>query len=608
MILQHSRLKKCKCGREYQLVEYVEGRLLEYIVTKNWQLVPVTAIHYESEAFDNVSRFQFYQDKAGEVILSIVQDEDYTEKDTQSILDQLKIELEDSNVSVTIQFVDNISPMESGKFRYIIQKLPIDFKKHYPELNRHASRDYKQTSSIQTGTYSHSSMTRKALSLLPSYRAFRKTYKFLKKSQWWSKEQLERYQLEQLSKLLNHAYENVPYYRKVFDDLGLKPENIQDFKDLQKLPFLTKEIIRENLDDLKARNYPNDIFEYVTTSGTTSGEIGPLGFYYEKGFSRAREWAFMKTQWDRVGYHFRDKCVILRGYPVKSVDEINFFKYSFFSRWLILSSFHMSNENLPKYIEKIRKFKPKFIQAYPSTITTIAEFMREKNIESFRSIKAILCGSENLYEWQRELLEDVFRCRVYSWYGHAERAVLAGECEVSTNYHIFPEYGIVELIDKFDNLITRENVTGEIVATGLTNDIMPLIRYRTMDLAQLSNTKCECRRDYNHITKIEGRVQEIVFTKDGRCISLTAIIASVKKLESFPKVKKIQFIQEKEGELRIKIIRGYEYLSRDEEEMLQGIKRSLGDVLDVNIEYVDDIAWTNSGKHRLLIQKLPIGF
>lgn len=265
-------------------------------------------------------------------------------------------------------------------------------------------------------TYGHGSITSKALSLLPSYMVFRKTYKFLKKSQWWSKEQLEEYQLGQLSKLLNHAYENVPYYRKVFDDRGLKPEDIQDFDDLQKLPFLTKEIARENLDDLKARNYPGDKFEYVTTSGTT----GTTGLYYERGVSRAREWAFMKTQWDRVGYHFWDKCAILRGYAVESEDKNNFSKYSLFGRWLILSPFHMSEENLPKYIEKIRGFKPRFIQAYPSAIVIIAKYMAENDIEPFQSIKALLCGSEKLYSSQRELLEGVFRCRVYSWYGHAE--------------------------------------------------------------------------------------------------------------------------------------------------------------------------------------------
>ena len=86
-------------------------------------------------------------------------------------------------------------------------------------------------------------------------KVFRDTYKFLQESQWWSREKLEEYQMQQLAKLLTHSYENVPYYRRMFEERGLRPENIQDFDDLRKLPYLTKDIIRENLSDLLAQNY-----------------------------------------------------------------------------------------------------------------------------------------------------------------------------------------------------------------------------------------------------------------------------------------------------------------------------------------------------------------
>ncbi|MCK4733521.1 MAG: phenylacetate--CoA ligase family protein, partial [Methanophagales archaeon] len=284
-------------------------------------------------------------------------------------------------------------------------------------------------------------------------KVFRETYAFLQESQWWSKEQLEEYQLQQLSKLLHHAYENVPYYRRVFDEKGLKPKDIQDFKDLQQLPYLTKQIIQDNLEDLKARNYSPSKFQYVTTGGSTGI---PMGFYLEKGVSNAKEWAFIKTQWDRVGYHFRDKCVYLRGAVVKNANQGQFWKYAMLNRWLIMSSYHMTDENLPMYIDKIRKYKPKFFQAYPSTITILARYMKENNISAFPTVKAILCGSENLYPSQRQLLEEVFGCRVYSWYGHAEQAVLGGECENSLNYHLFPEYGYTELIDESGNNVSVE--------------------------------------------------------------------------------------------------------------------------------------------------------
>ncbi|MDN5340179.1 MAG: hypothetical protein PWQ30_1288, partial [Euryarchaeota archaeon] len=143
------------------------------------------------------------------------------------------------------------------------------------------------------------SFTTKALGLLPAYSVYRKTYAFLRESQRWSREELEAYQARALSRLLDHAYRNVPYYRRVFRERGLVPGDIRSPEDLKLLPYLTREDLQNNLPDLKARNYPESAFEYVTTGGSTGI---PVGFYYEKGVSRAREWAFMKTQWDRVGY------------------------------------------------------------------------------------------------------------------------------------------------------------------------------------------------------------------------------------------------------------------------------------------------------------------
>lgn len=433
---------------------------------------------------------------------------------------------------------------------------------------------------------------------------FRETYEFLQESQWWSREKLEEYQLAQLNKLLDHAYENVPYYRRMFDERGLKPNDIQDFKDLQQLPYLTKEIIQENLPDLVARNYSSSKLQYVTTGGSTGI---PLGFYHEKGVSNAKEWAFMTTQWNRVGYQFGDKCIVLRGNVVECASRGKFWEYDPINKNLVLSSYHITDETLPKYIARIREFKPDFIQAYPSAITIIARFMKENNIEPFPTIKAILCGSENLYSWQRELLEKTFHSRVYSWYGHTEMAALAGECEKSINYHIFPEYGIVELIGKDGKLVTGEDEMGEIVATGLNNFICPLIRYRTMDLAVSTNDKCECGRNYPLLKKVEGRLQDLVITKDKRLVTLTALIFA-QHFEAFSKVKEMQLVQEKEGILTVKIVKNAGYLDSNEHEILSKIQAAVGSGLDVNFEYVNFIPRTKSGKYRFLIQKLPIEF
>lgn len=440
-------------------------------------------------------------------------------------------------------------------------------------------------------------------SIPPRFRygnVFWDTYNFLQESQWWSREKLEEYQMQQLEKLLKHAYENVPYYRRVFDERGLKPKDINDFEDLKKLPYLTKEIIQENLPDLVAKNYPKSNLQYVTTGGSTGI---PLGFYQQKNVSNAKELAFMLIQWNRVGFKIGDKCVVLRGNVVHSASKSKFWEYDQVNKNLILSSYHMTAETLPRYIAKIREFKPDFIQAYPSAITILSKFMKENDIEPFPTVKAILCASENLYPWQVDLLESILKCRIWDFYGHSERAALAGQCEKSNYYHIQPEYGIVELVGDDGKPVTGDDSMGEIVATGFNNFACPFIRYRTMDMAVSSNTKCECGRNYALLKRIEGRLQELIITKNNRLISMTAINMHS---DVFDNVKQFQFYQDKKGQVILNIVRKDTYTERDTQYIRKELYKKLGNDVKLTICFIEYIPRTQSGKYRFLIQKLPI--
>ncbi|WP_449566844.1 phenylacetate--CoA ligase family protein [Methanoculleus nereidis] len=446
------------------------------------------------------------------------------------------------------------------------------------------------------------SFTAKALGILPSYNIYRKTYALLKRSRRWSPEELAAYQAQALSRLLEHAYENVPYYRRVFQERGLVPGDIQAPADLTLLPFLTREDLQNNLSDLKAKNYPEAAFEYVTTGGSTGI---PVGFYYEKGVSRAREWAFMKTQWDCVDYRFTDRCVVLRGYIVGSAKEGTFWKKTLCGRWLLMSSHHMTEETLPAYIDRIRTFKPRFIQGYPSAAVILARYMREHDIEPFPTVKAVLCGSENLYPWQRDLLTKTFGCRVFSWYGNSEQTVLAGECEESTRYHIFPEYGIVELIGSDGRPAEGPGAMGEVVATSLTNFVCPLIRYRTMDLATAAEGVCTCGRNYPLLERVEGRVQDFIVTGKGEFLPGIAMNIDT---DAFDNVKQFQFYQEKVGEVVLNIVRKSAFSQHDAEYLYREVSRSCGDDVTITIRYVDNIPLTARGKYRYFVQDLPIRF
>ena len=430
-------------------------------------------------------------------------------------------------------------------------------------------------------------------------KTFWKTYNFLQESQWWSRARLHDYQMQQLNKLLHHVYENVPYYRKIFDERGLTPKDFQGLQDLKKLPYLTKEIIRENLHGLIAQNYPKSKLEYARTGGTISV---PLGFYVEKSITNAKEFAHIVTQWNRVGFKIGDKRVILKGrFPYASREK--FWKYDPLEKTLSLSSIHMSDETLPRYIKKIRNFQPDFLHVYPSTITVLAKFIKEKNIEHFPTVKAVLCASEILHPWQRQLLSKIFQCRVYDHYGHSEMTVLAGQCEKNLDYHIVPEYGFVELIGNDGFPVEKENESGEIIATGFNNFAMPFIRYKTGDIAVCSKQTCSCGRNYPLLKKIDGRKQDYFVNNTGSLITFNCSDEATWSV--MYKIRDHQYVQNDPGKVMLNIDAKSKFTIADIENVKRDFLKYYSD-FNIEIKFVENIPRTQTGKFRYLIQNLPI--
>jgi len=433
-------------------------------------------------------------------------------------------------------------------------------------------------------------------------KVFRDTYKFLQESQWWSREKLEEYQMQQLEKLLTHSYENVPYYRRIFDERGLKSRDIHNFDDLRKLHYLTKDIIRENLPDLIAQNYPKYKLWYVTTGGSTGT---PMGFYWEKGIASPKEWAFVWRQWNWARFGFGEKRVILRGKVINRFKrgKRQWWEYDPINNALILSSYDMTEGNLFKYVDAIKKFKPSAIQGFPSSLYILANFLRNSNLR-IKNTECILTSSEMLYAHQRETIEEYLGAKIYDHYGNTEKNALIMECDKG-NYHIISEYGIIELIGKDGNSINKEDEIGEIVATGFNNYAMPFIRYKTEDLGIYSKQKCSCGRNYPILKKVEGRIQELIVLKDGTFIPATIFLQHFK---GFTNIKEMQLVQEEVGRVIVNIVRIPKYSKVIEQEILSYIQKGIGARLDVEFAYVDHIPYTRSRKYKFLIQNLPIEF
>ena len=438
---------------------------------------------------------------------------------------------------------------------------------------------------------------RKPLYLIPiEYRlggsTFIETYNFLNETEKWSKERLQEYQAKQLQCLLEHAVKHVPFYS------GIKLTSRNPFKNLESFPIIDKETIQQNISKFRANNIPEKATYYVTTGGTSGN---PLGFYLDNS-TFGKEWAFVTTGWRRVGFTPGDKVVSFRGVEFRRTNKGIYWQDNPIYNMLEMSPFHMSKENIPKYIEKIKKFEPKYIHGYPSAISILAKYV-ESEVENFPSIDAVLAISENIYPGQRELIEGAFNTRLFSFYGMSEKVIMAPECEYDTRYHAFPEYGITEIVGKDGNPI-NDGKRGELVGTGFLNYCMPFIRYRTGDYATLSEQYCKCGRKHCMLEDLRGRwLQEMIVGKRGVLISMTALNLHS---NTFRNVHRFQFHQRREGEVSIKSIPRDRFSEKDEKIIKDAIYRKVGNDLDVYVDAVDEIQLTDREKSKLLIQDLVV--
>jgi len=433
-----------------------------------------------------------------------------------------------------------------------------------------------------------------ALQTLSHYKTYRDTYKFIKKSQWWDSEKILEYQTNKLKELVHHSYNNVPYYKKLFDSIGLKPKDIQSLEDIKKIPFLTKKIIRENIKELKARNYPEHKFELSWTGGSTGF---PMHFYCERGTWLAILNAYGKLMLEWIGCSYLDKNVLITGRNKPYRSQL-------FGRMLVLSSFYMNEEYMTRFIHKIRRLKPKYINSYPSAITILSKFIKKNNLELIPNLEKIICHAETLYEWQRNLVESTFKCKIHQQYGLREQTTLGCTCEHSDYFHIFPENGILELVDKNGNYLSKEGEIGEIVGTGFNTGIFPFIRYKTEDMGIHTNKKCSCGRSYPLIKRIEGRLQDFVISKTGKLVPFTRLHHLV--AESSSSVEECQFYQDVEGVIILNIVKSKSYSDYDTKKIESGFDKIFGNKLKIEVKFVDHIPLTDRGKYRFLIQKLPI--
>jgi len=424
-------------------------------------------------------------------------------------------------------------------------------------------------------------------------------YRELNESQWWSPDEIATLQLKRLNTLLKHAYQNVPYYAQKFREVDLEPDDIKTLDDLPKLPILTRQEIRENLPNLVAKNFPHSkIIPYAT--GGSTGE--PLQFYVTEE-SKGRGVAASNRAYSWYGYELGDKVAYLWGSPRDlSIQQSLSNKISLLVfRTIYLDAFNMSEKQMEEFAQKLAKFKPEAIIAYASAGYLFAKFLQHREIKNIRP-RVVITQAEKLFPQQRQLIEGVFNCEVFDFYGSREVSAMAAECPQHQGYHISAENVILEFVR--DNKPVPSGETGKILVTDLHNYAMPFIRHENGDLGIPLVGKCSCGRGLPLMKEVTGRTSDIIIGAGGKKIHgefFTHLFWDK------PWVKQFQAIQDRNRNITIKIV-GEQAEESEIEAIRAIIQQEVGSEIKLDILFVDFIDSTKSGKYRFTISEAPLEF
>ena len=413
--------------------------------------------------------------------------------------------------------------------------------------------------------------------------------RFLDRSQWQDPQFLRDYQEERLRALIEHAYRNVPYYRKLFNSLGLRPSDIRRIEDLRKLPVLTKEAVRANTEELKAEN----AWRYLPRPYRTTGSTGtPLVIYHDR-LSNILEFATYWWHWGWAGYRLGSKFLAIRPVPFRLRPELlgQLWYWDRRVHCLYLSSLQFNPRNIEIYVQRIRKFMPRFLKARPTMLALFANALKEKGIHDLH-FEAIFTGGVNLLEKDRSLFTEIFHCKVYDSYGLMERVADIRQCQ-NGKYHVNQAYGVVEVLDE-EGVPVAAGKKGRIIATGLHNWVMPLIRYDTKDFCVPEVVAfCCCGRTLPQVHSIYGLTEDPVITQDGRY--LTALGTVFNKAWG---IKMGQIVQTKKDRIEVRAVRDTTYREEDGQAVLEELHARIGEGIDLRLVFVDHIEPTEEGKFK----------
>lgn len=410
----------------------------------------------------------------------------------------------------------------------------------------------------------------------------------------WDADQWKKWQEEKLVFVLHRAATQVPFYRDLWSQRRRQGDR-STWKYLENWPVLHKETLRTNPLAFIADNYKSRKLWSEHTSGTTGK---PLTLWMSK--DAVRQWyALFEARWRNwYGLSRHDRWGILGGQMVTPFTQSKppFWVWNAGMHQLYLSSYHLASQNVAAYMDAIQSHKLVYLLGYASSLYSLAQLALEQKL-NIPVLKAVISNAEPLYAHQRDVISRAFQCPVYDTYGLSENVCAASECSEG-NLHLWPEVGVSEILQDGEDIPAKEGDVGRLVCTGLLNSAMPLIRYEVGDRAAIVSSSCGCGRAMPILKYIDGRIDDVILTPDGRRIGRLDPV-----FKADMPIREAQIIQESPNRLHVLCVPATGYSEHSGDALIQRLRERVGD-MDIILDEVEAIPRSSNGKFRAVISNL----
>lgn len=404
-----------------------------------------------------------------------------------------------------------------------------------------------------------------------------------------------------LRDMVRWAARTVPHYRDQFRREGIDPESVRGVADLSSLPTVDKATVRRVGERLQSDAVPRRARSRGHTSGTTGTSLAlwhtpdALAWEYAAAW-RQREW---------FGLARGDYFAAFGGQMIVpfAQDRPPFWRDDPGRGRMLFSLYHMKPEYLDAYVSELKKPGYRFWQGYPSSIALVCQHLSGRGETLGEAAPhAVATSSETLLDSQRAVIEAVTGAPVADRYAHSELAVSVAQCPAG-RYHVDTECCVVEIDAHAE---TDRTVTGEILATGLTNRAMPLIRYRTGDVATVAkiptDNPCPCGRSRPLLERVDGRIEDYVLTPDGRRVGRMDHV-----FKDAHAVAEAQIYQPSLDRIVVRLVAEPQFDAAARHKLHGDLTARLGSELSIEYELVDAIPRQSNGKFRAVISDLAAG-